>query len=131
MIGPVSISGSYPTAAKESLVYFYNHYFGASENLVSARTPFQLSALAQEEGKLFFDGVDYAEDFRRLKEYLRAFNVTVPTLYKQYSELCEAGGIQFMDFGIDAEFNNCIDSYILVDVSKIKESKRKRYIDTE
>ena len=131
MIGPVSISGSYPSAAKEALVYFYNLYFGAERALVSARTPFRLSALAQEEGSSLFSGEDYQEDFRRLKEYLRAFNVTVPTLYKQYSELCDEGGIQFMDFGIDAEFNNCIDSYILVNVSKIKESKRKRYIDAE
>ena len=108
MIGPVSISGSYPSAAKEALVYFYGHYFGSSDSTVTARTPFRLSALAQEEGKALFCGNDYAEDFRRLKEYLRAFNVTVPTLYKQYTELCEAGGITFMDFGIDAEFNNCI-----------------------
>lgn len=131
MIGPVSISGSYPSSAKEALVYFYNHYFGSNDTMVSARTPYQLSNLAQNEGKIFFTGDDYAEDFRRLKEYLRAFNVTVPTLYKQYAELCETGGITFMDFGIDAEFNNCIDSYILVDVSKIKASKRKRYIDKE
>ena len=131
MIGPVSISGSYPSAAKEALVYFYNLYFGARDEFVSARTPFRLSALAHNEGSSLFDGEDYQEDFRRLKEYLRAFNVTVPTLYKQYSELCDEGGIQFMDFGIDADFNNCIDSYILVDVSKIKEAKRKRYIDTE
>jgi len=131
MIGPVSISGSYPSSAKEALVYFYDHYFGSKNDLVTARAPFQLSALAQEEGNMLFAGDDYAEDFRRLKEYLRAFNVTVPTLYKQYAELCEPGGIRFMDFGIDAEFNNCIDSYILVDVSKIKASKRKRYIDTE
>ena len=131
MIGPVSISGSYPLAAKEALVYFYNLYFGVDSALVSARTPFRLSALAQEEGRTRFSGENYQEDFRCLKEYLRAFNVTVPTLYKQYSELCDEGGIRFMDFGIDAEFNNCIDSYILVDVSKIKESKRKRYIDAE
>jgi hypothetical protein len=131
MVGPVSISGSYPASAKEALVYFYTHYFGAREELVSARTPYILSNLAKEDGKALFCGNDYAEDMRRLKEYLRAFNVTIPTLYKQYSELCDEGGIQFMDFGIDAEFNNCIDGYILVDVSKIKEAKRKRYIDTE
>lgn len=131
MIGPVSISGTYPTAAKEALVYFYGHYFGADQRLVSAQTPYQLSSLAMEENAALFKENDYQEGFRHLKEYLRAFNVTVPTLYKQYSELCDEGGIQFMDFGIDAEFNNCIDSYILVDVAKIKESKRKRYIDTE
>lgn len=131
MIGPVSISGTYPTAAKEALVYFYKHYFGTNEQLVTASAPFQLSALAIAEGRSLFLGDDYAEDFRRLKEYLRAFNVTVPTLYKQYAELCDEDGIRFMDFGIDAEFNNCIDSYILVDVAKVKETKRKRYIETE
>lgn len=131
MIGPVSISGTYPTAAKEALVYFYRNYFGSQEQLVSAISPFQLSVLAEDEGESLFVGNDYFEDFRRLKEYLRAFNVTVPTLYKQYSELCEEGGIQFMDFGIDAEFNNCIDSYILVDVTKVKDAKRKRYIETD
>ena len=131
MIGPVSISGSYPSAAKEALVYFYKTYFGAGQPLVSAKCPYQLSTLAENEGKMLFEGSDYTEDFRRLKEYLRAFNVTVPTLYKQYAELCEEKGTLFMDFGIDAEFNNCIDSYILVDVTKIKESKRKRYIDGE
>lgn len=131
MIGPVSISGTYPTAAKEALTYFYQHYFAAKEPLVTARSPFHLSAFAIEENKNRFVHDNYAEDFRILKEYLRAFNVTVPTLYKQYADLCEEGGIHFMDFGIDADFNNCIDSYILVEVDKVKESKRKRYIDTE
>jgi hypothetical protein len=42
--------------------------------------------------------------------------------------LCEEGGVEFMDFGIDTEFNNCIDGYILVDIRKIKEVKRQRYI---
>jgi len=131
MIGPVSISGTYPTAAKEALTYFYKHYFSSNETLVSARTPFHLSAYAIEENRERFVHDNYNEDFRRLKEYLRAFNVTVPTLYKQYADLCDEGGIRFMDFGIDADFNNCIDSYILVEVAKVKDAKRKRYIDTD
>lgn len=131
MIGPVSISGTYPQSAKEALVYFYRHYFGASKPLVSARAPFNLSAFAEAENKERFVHDNYQEDFRRLKEYLRAFNVTVPTLYKQYADLCEEGGIEFMDFGIDSEFNNCIDSYILVNIDKIKITKRNRYIGTE
>ena len=54
--------------------------------------------------------------------------LSVPTLYKQYSELCEEGGIAFVDFNVDKDFANCVDSFIFVDISKIKESKKERYI---
>lgn len=131
MIGPVSISGAYPQSAKDALVYFYSLYFGDDQQLVQARAPYHLSSYAKDEYSALFSGDNYREDFRALKEYLNAFNVTVPTLYKQYSELCEEGGIRFMDFGVDADFNNCIDSYILVDVNKIKPIKRKRYIGSQ
>ncbi|RQM63544.1 GNAT family N-acetyltransferase, partial [Aeromonas hydrophila] len=45
-----------------------------------------------------------------------------------YSELCEPGGVQFMDFGIDPDFNHCIDGLVWVDVSRLKPHKRARYI---
>ena len=128
MLGPVSISGTYPQHAKEAIVYFYNIYFGVKDPCITARVPFKLSDLVTQEFEELFDGKNYLTDFIRLREYLRAFNVTVPTLYKQYSELCEEGGVQFMDFGVDADFNNCIDGYILVDVRKIKQAKRQRYM---
>ena len=54
---------------------------------------------------------------------------SIPTLYKQYSELCEPGGVQFLDFGIDPDFGNCVDGLVLVDVHKMKQNKRQRYID--
>lgn len=44
------------------------------------------------------------------------------------AELCEPGGVQFMDFGIDPDFNHCIDGLVWVDVSRIKPHKRARYI---
>jgi hypothetical protein len=34
-------------------------------------------------------------------------------LYKQYSEVCEPGGVQFIDFGSDPDFNNCVDGLVL------------------
>ena len=128
MIGPVSISGSFPKHAQEALVYFYTLYFGAGHAMVRAKSPFRVSDFVKAEFDLLLTGENYAEDFRRLKDYLKSFDVSVPTLYKQYSELCEDGGVEFMDFGIDTDFNNCIDGYILVDIAKIKEAKKQRYI---
>ena len=53
----------------------------------------------------------------------------IPTLYKQYSELCEPGGVEFLDFGTDPAFADCIDGLVLVDLSRLKSQKRQRYID--
>lgn len=128
MMGPVSISGSFPKHAQEALVYFYTLYFGSDHTMVRARSAFRLSNHVQDEFAQLFSGKDYGEDFKRLKDYLKSFDVSIPTLYKQYSELCEEGGVEFMDFGIDTEFNNCIDGYILVDIRKIKPAKRQRYL---
>ncbi len=128
MIGPVSLSGSFPKNAQDILVYFYAHYFGSENPIMKAKSPYRLSEFVQSEFATFFKGDDYTEDFKRLKNYLKAFDLNVPTLYKQYTELCEEGGVTFMDFGIDVDFNHCIDGYIVVDIRKIKEEKRQRYI---
>jgi len=64
-----------------------------------------------------------------LRKQLRFYNATVPTLYKQYTELCEEGGVEFLGFNIDKDFNNCVDGLILVDISKILPKKRERYMN--
>jgi len=128
MLGPVSISGSFPKHAQEALVYFYTLYFGAKHSHVKAKSPYRLSQYVLQELGEMFVGDDYDRDFRQLKDYLKSFEVSIPTLYKQYTELCETSGVQFMDFGIDVDFNNCIDGYILVEIAKIKEAKKQRYI---
>lgn len=128
MIGPVSISGTYPKHAQEALVYFYTLYFGSDRQYLKAKSPFRLSDHVNAEFSEIFLGVDYEQDFRVLKDYLKTFDAAVPMLYKQYSELCEKGGVQFIDFGIDVDFNNCIDGYIMVEINRIKEAKRNRYI---
>jgi hypothetical protein len=78
--------------------------------------------------KLTITGHDFDADFKALRMQLTHMNVTVPTLYKQYSELCEAGGVKFVDFNIDADFANCIDGLVIVDLNALKPAKRKRYL---
>ncbi|KFL33568.1 MULTISPECIES: lysophospholipid acyltransferase family protein [unclassified Sulfurospirillum] len=128
MYGPVSLSDVYPKIAKNLIITFYALYFGSPQSLVLARNSFFMSKLEKEEAQAFFKGDDYKEDFATLKEQLSHMDLSVPTLYKQYTELCEEGGILFLDFNIDKEFANCVDSFILVDITKIKEAKKTRYI---
>lgn len=127
LLGAVSISNDFNKEAKASLVRFYQTYFGDKEQMVSATRPFTYSA---GQG-LQFTGDDYSGEFKALKAKLKEEGASVPTLYKQYSELCETGGTQFSAFNVDPDFCDCIDGFVIVDMSKLKPSKKERYMGTQ
>ncbi|MEW7993791.1 MAG: lysophospholipid acyltransferase family protein [Candidatus Thiodiazotropha endolucinida] len=128
MYGPVSISDRYPKAARDLMVVFYKHYFGCKSRLGEAKIPYQLDKACQEEFSRHFCGDDLERDLQELKNQLALYNVTIPTLFKQYTDLCEPGGVCFLDFGKDPDFAGCTDGMILVSVDEVKSAKRKRYI---
>lgn len=78
-----------------------------------------------------FNSGDYEQDFRLLKHELSKYGVSVPSLYKQYTETYESGGVSFLDFNIDQKFSNCVDGLILADLEKLKLAKRERYLGDE
>ena len=53
---------------------------------------------------------------------------SVPTLYKQYTETYKDGGVHFLSFSIDPDFNYCVDGLVLADLHLLKEKKRLRYM---
>ncbi len=129
LYGPVSISNQMPDTAKDLLIYFYKLYFSNSQHHVaSSKKPYQLSKDVIDELKTTFTGDNYKQDFSQLKSLLANMGCSIPTLYKQYTELCEPGGVEFLDFGIDPDFAGCVDGLVLVDLHKIKERKRSRYM---
>jgi len=127
LFGAVSLSDTFNQKAQGMMIYFYQRYFAVTENPVKHRSPYITSKWVQEHCEKVFTGEDYRSDMRTLKEELGFMGYTVPTLFKQYGELCEEGGVQFLDFGYDKDFNNCIDGFIVADLNLLKESKRKRY----
>nr|WP_210395973.1 lysophospholipid acyltransferase family protein [Motiliproteus sediminis] len=128
MFGPVSLSAQYPQLARDLLVYFYRLYFPDRERLARSFTPYQHDDANLELIIPLFSGDDYEADFKTLRQQLHHLGVAVPTLYKQYSELCEEGGVRFLDFGVDADFGFCVDGLVLVDLERVKAHKRQRYL---
>lgn len=127
LFGPVSISGGLPSTVRDLLVAFYRLWFPADRRLATSNRPYPATlpaVLAQ------FSGTNYAEDLIRLKSLLGHLGCGIPPLYKQYTELCESGGVQFMDFGSDPGFDNCIDGLVLVDLTRLKPARYQRYIGT-
>ena len=127
MYGPVSLSASFPNYAKELMIDFYTHYFPSKKRYVSGKNPFEFeSKEIALENPFLFD--DYKSDFKILKSKLKSMDQAIPTLYKQYSEICEDGGVEFCGFNVDPNFSDCVDGFILVEIDKIKESKKQRYM---
>ena len=129
MFGGVSISNNYPESTKRMLVYFFNKWFGSEEILAESKNKFMMPEKSTEVYSEQFCSEEYKHDYKMLKNMMKPYGFSIPVLYKHYSELCEDGGVKFLDFGVDKDFENCIDGLILVDIKKIKEEKRERYIN--
>ncbi|MDT8310128.1 MAG: lysophospholipid acyltransferase family protein [Methylophaga sp.] len=127
LFGPVSLSNSYPAYGQALIVEYYRRYYKDSEKLATARTPYQTDAETMQRINTIFTGNAEA-DFALLREQLAHMQVTVPTLYKQYADVCEPGGARFIDFNIDANFGFCIDGLVMIDLKQLKANKRKRYL---
>lgn len=128
LFGAVSLSNALPEEAKALLVHHYQHYYSNMPEHAIANHAYQLDHTQQDNYKRVFSGDNVKADFSELKHILANMNVQVPTLFKQYTELCEAGGVNFLCFSVDPDFNHCIDGLVLVDLEKIKANKAKRYL---
>lgn len=128
LFGAVSISNQLPQSAQDLMVYFYRLYFQKRDGVVSSHHPYHFKQKSIEDLARTFEGDNYTKDFRKLKELLANMGVAIPTLYKQYTELTEPGGTQFFDFGSDPAFSNAVDGMVMVDLHKLKEKKRQRYM---
>jgi len=128
LFGAVSISDRFNEYSKALMVDFYTNYFGASTKDVEHRNRYIFDYEYKLKNVFCYD--DYKKDMRTLKKELEFQGFSLPTLYKQYTEVCEADGVKFYDFGYDMQFGNCLDSFIIVDLDKLKPQKRERYIKT-
>lgn len=127
LFGPVSLSAAYPDRAKQKILSFYWQQFAANPACAQGHHPYVLTQTSLTAAQADY-GQDYATSYKRLNYQLEQEGVKVPTLYKQYTELCELGGCEFHGFNIDEAFGGCVDSFILVSLDKVKPKKRQRYL---
>lgn len=128
LFGAVSMSNNYSEDAKSLIVYFYTKWFSKNDNLVYSRNKFVLSEKKTSELKELFNLDNYEQELKILKSQLKILGFSVPVLLKQYADICHREGVNFVDFSIDPDFNNCIDTFIVLDISFIKEAKKNRYL---
>jgi len=129
LFGPVSLSASIPAEAREWIVHFHRHYFGDSDQLARARNPFVISASVAEAARAAWSGRSVGEGLSMLKQHLAGMKAQLPTLYRQYADLCEPEGVRFLDFGVDPAFGGCVDGLVRLDLAHLRAIKRARYVE--
>lgn len=127
LFGAVSISNAYSKQAKDLLLGYYSRYYFSDAPIVQCKRPYRFSHEAQSLLERVYGDLDSKQAFIVLKEQLSVLGHSVPTLYKQYTELCDDRGALFHGFNIDPDFQDCIDGIVVVDMAKLKPLKRKRY----
>ncbi len=127
LFGPVSMSVSLPREAREWIVAAHRHYFGR-DGLATARRPFAISPEVIDGVRAELEGLEPGVGLGRLRHRLDALGVTMPVLYRQYVDLVEPQGVQFLDFGEDPGFSGCVDGLVMLDLAHLKPAKRSRYL---
>ncbi|HTV84523.1 MAG TPA: lysophospholipid acyltransferase family protein [Dyella sp.] len=127
LFGPVSMSVNLPRQAREWIAAAHQHYFGAP-GLASAKQPFRVSPDVLEGVRRELEGLDSVSGLGRLRNHLDALGVSLPVLYRQYVDLMEPDGVQFLDFGEDPGFSGCVDGLVMLDLLRLKPAKRARYL---
>ena len=127
LFGPVSMSVNLPREAREWIAVAHQHYFGAP-GLAQARQPFVVSPSMIERVRHSLDGLDTQQGLGKLKHHLDALGVSLPVLYRQYVDLVEPEGVQFLGFGEDPGFSGCVDGLVMLDLANLKPAKRARYL---
>ncbi len=130
LFGPVSLSANLPLPVRELIVHTHGRFFADPEHLATARNPFRISPEVAREADAALDGKDAKAALSLLKQQLAVSDQAIPTLYRQYVDLCEPDGVRFLAFGVDPQFGGCVDGLIRLDLTRLKPAKRARYLST-
>jgi putative hemolysin len=128
VFGPVSLTASLPGPAREWIAHYHRHFFGDSERLARARNPFVVSREVATMAEAEWAGRSHVDGLGRLRERLSTLEAELPTLYRQYVDLCEPEGVRFLDFGIDPSFGGCVDGLVRLEIRHLRAAKRARYL---
>ncbi|GAB3307176.1 bifunctional ornithine lipid synthase OlsF [Haliea atlantica] len=121
LYGPVSISRLYGEETIQRIARYYAGHYRALPLDVRARNP-----LPGSKGPC--PGEAPSEDLAALKTWLAEQGLGLPTLFKHYAQVAEADGIGVGPFNVDPLFGDCVDALVVVDLTRLKPAKRRRYL---
>ncbi|MFC3192689.1 lysophospholipid acyltransferase family protein [Marinicella sediminis] len=122
LFGAVSIPGDYPDEVLHQMVSHYASHFPKPPS-APRMTPYH-----PYNRPLKISKTDQKQAIKQLLRSLKSAGVKLPVLFKQYTDLCEPGGVGFINFAVDPDFNGCVDGLIWLELEHMKAHKRSKYL---
>ena len=128
LFGSASISARYGHEATARIAHFYKTHVNQLPVDVSPRTPFCVSDSLEMQLTNEMPGNDYQTDLTTLQSALAAQNLTIPLLFKHYSQATSKDGVSFSAFNVDPAFGDCVDAFVIADLTRLLPKKKRRYL---
>ena len=128
LFGSASISARYGHEATARIAHFYKTHVNQLPVDVSPRTPFCVSDLLEAQLANEMPGDDFQTDLTALQSALAAQNLTIPLLFKHYSQATSKDGVSFSAFNVDPAFGDCVDAFVMADLTRLLPKKKRRYL---
>ena len=128
LFGSASISARYGHEATARIAHFYKTHVNHLPVDVSPRTPFCVSNSLEIQLATEMPGSDYQTDLTALQSALAAQDLTIPLLFKHYSQATSKDGVSFSAFNVDPAFGDCVDAFVIADLTRLLPKKKRRYL---
>jgi hypothetical protein len=122
MIGKVTIYPDYNATARELIYAFLNRYHRGEEGLFEPYHPQPLMNIDTP-----FEGDDAAANYHQLQLAVREQGTVIPPMFSAYLNL--TNDLMFFGNAINDELANVYETGIMVEIDKILQEKKDRYIN--
>lgn len=116
MFGPVSISNDFSDLSKTLIVEYIrnNCYDHTLANYIEPKKKFNIE-LPEIDSELLLNNKDSIKSLDSLISEIEKDHIKVPVLLRQYIQL----NAKIIGFNVDPKFNNSIDGFLVLDISKV------------
>ncbi len=129
LMGKVSVYSTMPKVARKAIFFYLDKYHGDRENLLVGKNA---ETFSTEEtafyNEMFPDTATAKDNYKVLNAFVKSHNDKVPPLIHSYIEL--SSGMKTYGTCSDSDFGDCYDTAMSIELSKIHENKRARYVET-
>lgn len=121
LIGPVSISSSYPLFYRSLIIYYLRLMHSAPQylSMVVPRRPFKPDYCKVDPQALLQHKISSIEKFDRFLLKLSDGKYRMPTLLKKYLKI----NARIVDYNVDPDFNYCVDGLIILTLNEVPRSE--------
>ncbi len=123
--GKVTMYPDYDTSSRDFLLFFLQHFFADSEQLIKAYHPLQIGDTSAYAALI--EGKEYKDAFKELNGFVRERGTFIPPLMNIYMNL--SATMKTFDTAVNPDFGNVEETGILVTIADIYPDKKERHLD--